>query len=99
MLLLPALNEMFGAVERERLARRTHPPGVIYVMLGVAALAASLFGGYAMSANPKRNWMYIVGVAMTVSVTAYVILELETPRLGSIQVDANDLAQLRAKMQ
>ena len=98
MLLLPALNEMFGAVERERLARRTHPPGVIYVMLGVAALAASLFGGYAMSANPKRNWMYIVGVAMTVSVTAYVILELETPRLGSIQVDAKDLAQLRAKM-
>jgi hypothetical protein len=98
MLLLPALNEMFGAVERERLARRSHPPIVIYVMLGLAALASSLFGGYALSKTPKRNWMYIVGVAATVSVTAYVILELETPRLGVIQVDANDLAQLRATM-
>lgn len=98
MLLLPALNEMFGAVERERLARRMHPPIVIYAMLGLAALAACLFSGYAMSATPTRNWMYILGVATTVSVTAYVILELEAPRLGAIQVDALDLAQLRATM-
>lgn len=99
MLLLPALNEMFVAVERERLARRMHPPTVIYMMLGLAALAASLFGGYAMSAAPRRNWLYVVGVAATVSITAYVILELESPRLGLIQVDAHDLAQLRANMQ
>lgn len=99
MLLLPALNEMFVAVERERLARRSHPPLAIYLMLGLATLAASLFGGHAMSVAPKRNWLYIVGVAATVSVTAYVILELESPRLGLIQVDAHDLAQLRANMQ
>ncbi len=99
MLLLPALNDMFGAVERERLARRMHPPVVIYVMLALATLAASLFGGHAMSAAPKRNWLYILGVAVTVSITAYVILELESPRLGLIQVDAKDLAQLRANMQ
>ena len=99
MLLLPALNDMFGAVERERLARRMHPPTVIYVMLALATLAASLFGGHAMSAAPKRNWLYILGVAVTVSITAYVILELESPRLGVIQVDGKDLAQLRANMQ
>src|SRR5213075_2265812 len=33
MLLLPALNDMFGAVEKERMARRMHPPSVIFVML------------------------------------------------------------------
>jgi hypothetical protein len=43
---------MFGAVERERLARRMHPPVVIYVMLALATKAASLFGGHAMSAAP-----------------------------------------------
>jgi hypothetical protein len=95
MLLLPALNEMFVAVERERLARRSHPPLAIYVMLGLATLAASLFGGHAMSAAPRRNWLYIVGVAVTVSAAAYVIVELESPRLGLMQVDARPHAAER----
>ena len=98
MLLLPSVNEMFDAVDRERLARRMHPPPVIFVMLASMSIAAALFGGYALSSAPKRNWMYIVGVAGTVSLATYVILELEYPRLGLVQIDAVDLVQLRATM-
>ncbi len=98
MLVIPAVNEMFDAVERERVARRMHPPRVIFLMLGIMALAAALFGGYALSSSPKRNWMYIVGVAATISVAVYVILELEYPRLGLVRVEAIELRQLRASM-
>ena len=100
MLLLPSLNEMFHSVEKERLARRMHPPRVIWVMLGLATLAAALFAGYSMSASPVRNWLYIVGTAATISIVTYVILELEYPRLGLIRVDAFDrvLLDLRATM-
>jgi hypothetical protein len=98
MLLLPAVNEMFDAVDRERAARRMDPPPVIFLMLGVMALAAALFGGYALSSSPTRNWMYIIGVAATISSAVYVILELEYPRLGLVQVDAVELARLRAMM-
>jgi hypothetical protein len=97
--LLPALNEMFDAVDTERLAQRLHPPLVIYFMLGVTALAASLFGGFALSKGP-RNRMYTVGVAATISVALFVILELESPRLGLIRIDAMDRAivEVRATM-
>jgi hypothetical protein len=98
MLFLPSVNEMFDAVEHERVARRAHPPGVIFLMLGVMSLAASIFGGYALSSSPTRNWMYLLGVAATISVAVYVILELEYPRLGFVQVSARDLAHLRASM-
>jgi hypothetical protein len=101
MLLLPALNDMFSAVQRERFARQKSPPTIIFAMLVITALVASLFAGYGMATGPRRNWMYTIGVAATISVTAYVILELEYPRLGVVRVAAIDqtLVELRARMQ
>jgi len=101
MLLLPALNEMFGHVERERMARRMHLPTLIWTMLGITALASALFAGYGLAGGASRNWIYIVGIAASVSVAAYVIIELEYPRLGLFRVNAIDqaLVELRATME
>lgn len=101
MLLLPSLNEMFDVVTDERLARRIHPPLVIFVMLAIAALASSLFAGYGVASKSPRNWVLMIGVAATISMAAYVIIELEYPRLGLIRVSDMDraLAELRATMQ
>ena len=100
MLLLPALTEMFNYVDSERLARRANPPPVIYIMLAVAALAAAMFAGYAMSTGPNRNWLFWIGTAATISIVVYVILELEFPRLGLVRVYAIDqaLVDVRASM-
>jgi hypothetical protein len=100
MLLLPALNDMFVRVEQERLARRIHPPSIVYLMLALTALASALFAGYGMAGTPARNWLYIVGVAATISAILYVIVELEYPRRGLIRVDEMDqaLVELRATM-
>jgi hypothetical protein len=69
-------------------------------MLGVAALAAALFAGYGMATSPRHNWMYVIGVAATISVATFVILELESSRLGLIRIDSIDqtLVELRATM-
>ncbi len=100
MLLLPGLNEMFGLVEQERLARRVHPPFIVYMMLAMTALASSLFAGYGLAGTPDRNWLYIIGVAATISAILYVIVELEYPRRGLVRVDDMDqaLVELRATM-
>lgn len=100
MLLLPSLNEMFDAMLSERLARRTHPPGVIWVMLVVSALAASTLAGFSMANETTRNWLYHIGIAGTISVVMYVIIEIEYPRLGLVRVDAFDqvLKETRAAM-
>jgi len=81
MLLLPELNDLFDGVDRERMARAIHPPKVIWLMLAITALAAALFAGYGFSGS-SRNWLYIAGFAASVSISTYVIIELEFPRLG-----------------
>jgi hypothetical protein len=90
LVLLPALKDMFVAAERERLARRLHPPKIVYLMLGLTALAAALLGGYAFASTPTRNWTYLIGIAGAVSISTYVILDLEYPRIGLVRVDPLD---------
>jgi hypothetical protein len=99
MLVLPALNEMFGIADREHLTRHVHPPKVIFVIIGVMALAASLFAGYGM-ASASPNWFHMVGTAGTIAIAAYIILELEFPHRGLIRVGRiqRTLVDLRAKM-
>ena len=100
MLLLPALNEMFAVVTRERLAWLIHPPIVIYAMLAMSALAAALFAGYSMAKGSARNWLFIVVTAAVISIVMYVIIEIEFPRIGLIRVNAVDqtLSEVRALM-
>lgn len=100
MLILPAVNEMFDVVDTERLAQQLHPPMIIYMMLSLAAFAGAMFAGYAMSNTTPRNWVHIIGMAATISIASYVILELEAPRLGLIRVDSTDraLIELRETM-
>jgi hypothetical protein len=100
MLLLPALNTMFGVVDEERHARRIHPPLTIYVMLGIAALVAALFAGLGIANHKVHNRLLTIGVAATIGMAVYVIVELEYPRLGVIRVNDMDsaLVELRASM-
>jgi len=100
MLLLPSMNEMFDAVESEWLARRMHPPAIIYVLIGVMALIGAFYLGIGQSESPTRNWSFIVGVAGAVAIAMYVIIELEYPRLGVVRVDPFDraLVELRQTM-
>lgn len=97
---LSALNAMFDIVTTRTMAARTHPPVVIYWMLAVLSLATALFAGDGMAGSKRRSWIHLVGFAAMLSVTVYVILDLEYPRLGFIRLDAADrvLIELRESM-
>jgi hypothetical protein len=99
-LLLNALNAMFDIVTTRTNAARTHPPFVIFLMLGTLALAAALLAGFGMAGAKTRSWVHVVLFAAALSLTVYVILDLEYPRLGLIRVDAFDqsLYELRESM-
>jgi hypothetical protein len=90
VLLLPALNEMIDITTTRAGAAMTHPPLVIFAMLGLLALVSALLAGYDMASGKTRNLLHILGFAAIVSVTVYVILDLEYPRSGYIRVDAFD---------
>jgi hypothetical protein len=99
-LLLPAINEMIDITTTRTEATRLHPPLVIYAMLGILAIACALFAGYEMAARRKRHTLHSVAFAFVLAVTVYLIIDLEYPRMGLIQMSDSDeaLATLRKTM-
>ena len=98
--LIPALNQMFDIAATRTAAARMHPPPIIFVLLGVLALMSSLLAGYAMAGGKTRSWIHLIGFALIMATTVYVILDLEFPRFGLIRIDATDrvLIELRESM-
>lgn len=90
MLLLPALNQMIDLTTTRATALATHPPLVVYAMLGVLVLASSLMVGFGMSGSKTRSWVHIFCFAAIMAVTVYVIMDLELPRVGFIRIDPAD---------
>jgi hypothetical protein len=100
MLLLPALNEMIDIATTRVMATRNHPPPVIFLLLVGISLVGALLVGYGVSINKGRSWLHMLVFAFVLSLTTYLIIDLEFPRLGFIRVDAADnaLVELRASM-
>lgn len=100
MLLLPALNSMIDIVTARTVAIQTHPPAVVFAMLGFLAIACSLLAGYGMAGAPSRSVLHVLGFAAILTVTVYVILDYEFPRHGLIRLDAADqlLVDVRQSM-
>ena len=98
--LIPALNQMFDIASTRTAASQIHPPTIIFILLGVLALTSSMLAGYAMAGGKSRSWIHMIGFALILSMTVYVILDLEFPRLGFIRVDSFDslLVELRQSM-
>jgi hypothetical protein len=99
MLLLPALNQMIDITTTRSVAMQNHPPAIIFVMLFLLALLSALLAGYSMACNNSRIHMLVF--AAILAITVYVILDLEYPRLGLIQIDTADqvLVDVRQGMQ
>jgi hypothetical protein len=92
LLLLPALNAMIDITTTRTMATQLHPPLIVFVMLFVLALAASLMAGYGMTGSKLRSRLHMLGFALVMAVAVFVILDLEYPRLGLVRVDAFDQA-------
>jgi hypothetical protein len=90
MQLLPALNSMIDITNTRTAVLQFHPPIVIYGMLLVMALVSALLVGYQMATFEKRSWLHIVLFIISITLTCYVILDIEYPRMGLIRVDAVD---------
>lgn len=100
MLLVPALNQMFDIASTRTAVTRIHPPMIVFIMLCIVSLATALLAGCSMAGTRKRNWIYILGFPFIISLTVYVIIDIEFPRIGLIRIDAFDraLVELRESM-
>ena len=101
LLVIPALNDMIDITTTRSIALRTHTPGIILGALILLTLACSLLVGYGLAGgNPFATNFHMIGFALMMTVTIYVILDLDHPRIGLITLDYVDQAfkDLRAGM-
>ena len=88
-LLLPAINDMINITARRQNTFRLHPPSIVFLLLyGLSLVCAFMAGSGVSSAGP--NWYYAFTLAITVSLTIYVTLEIETPDRGLIRLTQTD---------
>lgn len=101
MLLLPSLNAMIDIANTRYMATQLHPPPIIFALLGTLALVCSLLAGFGMAGGRARSWIHIVAFAAILTLTVYVIIDMEYPRIGLIRIDEFDraLMDVRANME
>jgi hypothetical protein len=99
-LVLTSLNAMIDITTTRTVAARTHLPGLITALLAVLPLVCALLAGIDAAPNPHRSWIHMVGFALILALTVYVILDLEYPRVGLVRLDMFDqaLVDLRNSM-
>jgi ABC-type glycerol-3-phosphate transport system permease component len=99
-LVLPALNDMFDLGASRFAAGKYHISPVIIALLLFLSVLASLLAGYGMASSRRRNWLHMVIFAALVTLTLFVIIDLELPRHGLIGMEKFDqiLIDLRQSM-
>lgn len=90
MLVLPALGDVFSVATLRQAALLNHPPLVVYIMLVIISLFGALLVGYALPVSKKRNVLYMLTYALTISVLITLIIDMEFPRTGLVRVDSAD---------
>jgi hypothetical protein len=100
ILLLPALNEMIDITTAREAATRMHVPIPIFALLGILSLACGFLAGIGLEHSGKVGNIYVFAFAGTMAMAAYVILNIEFPRLGFVRFESLDalLVETRASM-
>jgi len=100
LLVIPALNDMFDIATTRTMAGFIHAPSIILALLVMLSLLAAVLAGSEMASQPQRNGLQMVLFALAISCTVYVVLDLEFPRAGLINLSSMDqvIMQLRQTM-
>jgi hypothetical protein len=101
ILFLPALNTMIDLATTRTMLTKTHLPVVIRALLVLSPLLCAFLAGIESAPLVRRAWMPSILFALMLSLTVYVILDLDYPRVGLISIDQFDeaLIELRANME
>jgi hypothetical protein len=100
ILFLPALNSMIDLTTSGTMMAKNHLPWVIRALLVLAPLLCAFMAGIESAPRAQRVWMPAILFALMLSLTIYVVLDLDYPRVGLIRINPVDeaLIELRAGM-
>ena len=95
--IMPVTGSMTTMFEK-RMARGEaldrHPPMLIYGMLLILGWVCAYLTGFGMAEAKVQSWTHVIAYVGIVSMTMYVIFDLEFPSMGLIRVEDNALQSL-----
>lgn len=86
-LLLPAVNDLVRIANERSGTLSAHVPATIWFFLLGVALACAGLAGYRAGVAGRPGRFYLVLFALVISAVLYLILDIEYPRLGLINLD------------
>jgi len=94
--MIPGLNAMFDIASTRTAATLDKVPEIIFYLLFLISITASLMVGYAGGIKP--DWTMVLSFSLMISMTVYLIVDLDRPRKGAITMDtANEqIVQLKS---
>ncbi|MFO1475597.1 MAG: DUF4239 domain-containing protein [Verrucomicrobiota bacterium] len=97
LLVLTPLNELFDLRSSRIASTRIHAPRIIFILLGLLVMVSSLLAGIGMASSRRRSWIHMIGFSLIMCLAVYVILDLEYPRFGLINMEASDHFLIEAR--
>jgi hypothetical protein len=98
-LFIQALNDMIDSQGERLAAVRNHVPGVVIMALFVVAAVASAFSGYARGIAGQRGMYPIYLVALLISGVILLILDLDRPSVGFIEISQQPMIDTAASIE
>jgi len=84
--MIPALNTMIDVVTTRNAANLEKVPELIIYVLFLLCFTSAFMLGY--SAGIKPDLIIVTGFVLMISITVYLILDLDRPRTGTITMDS-----------
>ncbi len=97
-LFITSLNDMFDVYAKRESARSNHVPEVVLWLLFFVTIGAMEFVGYVCGVERLRSFSRTFGIAMLLSLVILVIIDLDRPRRGLIEVSQQSMLDLRESL-
>jgi len=91
LMILSTLSELRSLTTSRKVLASFHPPTIIMLFLLTLSLVASFLLGYQISMLKKKSWPHIFLFLGFVAFTNYLIIDLEYPKVGWIQIDDSEI--------
>lgn len=97
---IPTFNQMFETAHMGYYLTQIHPPTIIFALLIGLAVLGGFLVGYNSAENKQRRPLHSVCYVLLTAITIYVIINMEFPRIGFIDLGTFDriLLEVRGNM-
>lgn len=98
-LFIASLNNVIDLHEKRDAARRNHAPGIVLYLLFFVAIVSMGLAGFGCGLGNRRAAPIILATAVLIALVILVIMDLDRPRRGIIEVNQQSMINLRASLE